>query len=154
MRLRSETFVCFFVFAAAFLIGTDVAAETDTSDLMPLSIHTKAGVKSFQVELADTPETRQRGLMFREKLASDRGMLFDYHKPRMVFMWMKNTLIPLDMLFLSETGIIVTIETNTVPHSLETISSKIPVRAVLELKAGIVEKFDIQVGDRVSHKIF
>ena len=108
----------------------------------------------FQVELALTPEQRSRGLMFRTELAEDEGMLFDFGTPRPVGMWMRNTYIPLDMLFIDADGRITRIEANAEPLSERTISSGGPVRAVLELPGGITEKLGIEPGDRVLHPLF
>jgi hypothetical protein len=92
--------------------------------------------------------------MHRAEIAPDHGMLFDFKRDRMVAMWMRNTFIPLDMLFLSQSGEVVTIAENAVPHNEMTISSKVRVRAVLELKAGTVERLGIKPGDRVKHEMF
>jgi len=119
-----------------------------------LTIQTSSGEVSFRVELADTPDARQKGLMYREALAPDTGMLFDYHEPQIVAMWMKNTLIPLDMLFISASGKVVRIEQNTVPHSTEIIRSGVSVRAVLELRGGTASSAGIKPGDAVVHPIF
>lgn len=108
----------------------------------------------FDVELALTPEQRSRGLMFRTDLAEDEGMLFDFGAPRPVGMWMRNTYIPLDMLFIDADGRITRIEANAEPLSERTISSGGPVRAVLELPGGTTEKLGIEPGDRVLHPLF
>ena len=92
--------------------------------------------------------------MFRTHVADDEGMLFDWGIPRESQMWMKNTLVPLDMVFINEDGSIRTIAENTVPRSLAVIASHGPVRATLELAAGVTEKDDIRVGDRVVGGIF
>jgi len=109
---------------------------------------------AFTVEVAATDETRQVGLMFRKSLAADAGMLFDYQTPQPVAMWMKNTLIPLDMLFIGADSRISRIAERTVPHSLATIDSGGPVRAVLELNAGTAARLGIKVGDLVRHAAF
>lgn len=108
----------------------------------------------FRVEIADTPERRSRGLMERRYMASDAGMLFDFSGPRIIRMWMKNTYIPLDMLFIDGTGRIVGIAAHTTPHSLVVISSPVPAVAVLEVNAGVAEKLGITLGDRIVHAIF
>lgn len=109
----------------------------------------------FTVEMAVTSEQRAQGLMFRRELAADAGMLFDFGKrPSRAAMWMKNTLIPLDMLFIAPDGRIESIAERTVPHSLESISSRGPVRAVLELNGGTVSRLGIEPGDRVEHPLF
>jgi uncharacterized membrane protein (UPF0127 family) len=119
-----------------------------------LWIETAQARHRFEVELAETPEQMARGLMFRTELADDAGMLFDYERPRLVAMWMKNTLIPLDMLFIDEDGTISRIEAWTTPLSLETIPSGGPARAVLELKGGITERLGIEPDDRIVHPDF
>ena len=119
-----------------------------------ISIETKSGPHRFAVELADTPEKLSFGLMFRRALPQDAGMLFVYARPQQVSMWMKNTLIPLDMLFIDTSGHIVNIHQRAVPGSLEAISSKVPVRGVLELNGGTVSRLGITRGDKVRHKIF
>jgi uncharacterized membrane protein (UPF0127 family) len=119
-----------------------------------LVIEGERGRHTFAVEVAATDETRQVGLMFRKTLAADAGMLFDYQTPQPVAMWMKNTLIPLDMLFIGADHRISGIAERTVPHSLATIDSGGPVRAVLELNAGTAARLGIKVGDLVRHAAF
>lgn len=120
-----------------------------------LSVVTADGVAhKFTVEIASNPEERGQGLMFRESLDRDKGMLFDYGRKRRVSMWMKNTLIPLDMLFIRADGTIANIRERTIPHSLEAISSEGRVRAVLELAGGTVDRLGIEPGDTVRHEIF
>lgn len=127
------------------------AAQT----LQPLSIETGRGeVVCFRVELAADPAARRRGLMYRQQLPAHQGMLFDYKKPQAVQMWMKNTFIPLDMLFIGADGEIVHIVEHARPQSLEIIHSPRPARAVLEVNAGVVDRHDIRVGDRVRHAMF
>ena len=104
----------------------------------------------FNVELALSPEERARGLMFRTQMADENGMLFDFGQSRDVSMWMKNTFISLDMLFIDQDGKIVGIAPRTVPKSEAIISSPRPVRFVLELNGGLAEKFDFKVGDTVE----
>ncbi|MEQ8736661.1 MAG: DUF192 domain-containing protein [Rhodospirillaceae bacterium] len=111
-------------------------------------------IYDFQFEVADTHSTRATGLMHRAELPQNRGMLFDFETDRMVSMWMRNTFIPLDMLFLSNTGEVMTIAENTVPHSEKPISSRVPVRSVLELAAGTVARLGVEVGDKVQHGMF
>lgn len=115
----------------------------------PLAIETAAGERRFTVELALGDRQQAQGLMYRRRLAPDAGMLFVYRRPQPVAMWMKNTLIPLDMVFIAADGRIVRIAQRTVPLSLETISSGAPVRAVLELNAGTAARLGIKPGDRV-----
>src|ERR1044071_1166671 len=120
----------------------------------PLTIVTAGGQHKFTVELATTPAQMEQGLMFRRSLAPDAGMLFDYRTPSMAMMWMKNTLIPLDMLFVDTQGRIVNIHERAVPGSLATISAVAPVRAVIELNGGTAARLGIHPGDRVIFPIF
>ncbi|MDJ0685732.1 MAG: DUF192 domain-containing protein [Alphaproteobacteria bacterium] len=108
----------------------------------------------FDIEIARTGEQRAQGLMFRPSLPADAGMLFDYRRVQPVTMWMKNTMIPLDILFIDEDGIITHIVERAVPYSLKPLPSRGPVRAVLELNGGTVAKQGFRVGDRVRHALF
>jgi uncharacterized membrane protein (UPF0127 family) len=119
-----------------------------------LTVETASGDHVFLVEIADTPERRARGLMFRRTLGPDHGMLFDYREEREVSMWMKNTYVPLDMLFVDGAGRIVHIVERTAPLSTVPISSTVPVWAVLEVPGGTVARLAIRRGDRVRHPIF
>ncbi len=135
--------------AAAAALGS---AQLPTS---PLLIRTADGSeRRFTVELASTPEERARGLMFRKALAPDAGMLFDFKELGPVAMWMKDTLIPLDMLFIARDGRIVRIAERTVPLSLTPIPSGDPVLAVLEVNSGTTARLGIKPGDRAIHPIF
>jgi len=108
----------------------------------------------FTVEMAITPEHQTIGLMFRTEVKPDEGMIFDWGTPRESSMWMRNTLVPLDMVFIAADGRIIRIAERTVPLSLTPINSGGPVRATLELQGGITERLDIRVGDRVLHRMF
>jgi uncharacterized membrane protein (UPF0127 family) len=120
-----------------------------------LVITTHDGVKHvFNVEMALKPEQQITGLMFRPSVAPDGGMLFDWGTSRDSQMWMKNTLAPLDMVFINEDGTIRSIVENTVPESLAVIDSRGPVRATLELAAGTTARLGILVGDKVTQRIF
>jgi uncharacterized protein len=120
----------------------------------PLTIITASGPHRFTVEVATTPAQMMQGLMFRQSLAPDAGMLFDYQTPSMASMWMKNTLIPLDMLFVDAKGHIVNIHERAVPGSLDAIAAAAPVRAVIELNGGTAARLAIRPGDRVVFPIF
>ena len=109
---------------------------------------------AFSVEVAKTREQETVGLMFRTSVPPDGGMLFDWGRPQESQMWMRNTLVPLDMVFINEDGTIRAIAENTVPQSLAVIDSRGPVRATLELAGGTTERLDIRVGDKVQHPIF
>lgn len=120
-----------------------------------LEIATASGRHKFKVELALTPDQQSQGLMYRREMAADAGMLFDYGADRSgIAMWMKNTFIPLDMLFIKANGEILNIAERTVPQSLATISAAGPVRAVLELNGGTASRLKIRPGDKVLHSIF
>lgn len=121
----------------------------------PLEIHTAAGGRhAFTVHVADTAETRGRGLMFVTRLDPDRGMLFDFERPQRIGMWMKNTPLSLDMLFIDAAGRITQVEARTRPFSTDVIDSREAVLAVLEINGGIAAKLGIAVGDRVEHPLF
>jgi uncharacterized membrane protein (UPF0127 family) len=129
-------------------------ALAHADNLSPLSITTASGTHRFNVEYADTPDRRAVGLMHRPSMAADAGMLFDFKTDAPVSMWMRNTRIPLDMLFIARDGRIVNIAERTVPFSETTIASKGPVRAVLELNGGTSARLGIKPGDRVTHRMF
>jgi uncharacterized membrane protein (UPF0127 family) len=131
-----------------------VAAASITFEEAPLTIDAESGQFEFQVEMAVSPEQRGMGLMFREDLAEDHGMLFDFGKPQRASMWMRNTYVPLDMLFIGTDGRITQIAADTRPLSDAVIASREPVRAVLELRAGVTAKLGIRPGDRVVHPLF
>jgi uncharacterized protein len=121
----------------------------------PLVIATRDGRRlPFVVEMAVAPEHQMIGLMFRPEVKPDEGMLFDWGAPRESSMWMRNTIASLDMVFIAADGRIHRIAERTVPLSLATVSSNGPVRATLELRAGITEQLGIGAGDRVLHRIF
>ncbi|PHR62464.1 MAG: hypothetical protein COA47_03560 [Robiginitomaculum sp.] len=126
----------------------------DFGALQPLEIVSAEQTIRLAVEFADDPIERAQGLMHREKMADDHGMLFDFDRRSTVNMWMKNTLIPLDMIFLSKTGRVVTIARNAKPGSLRRISSGVPVSGVLEVNAGMARKWNIRRGDMVQHAMF
>ena len=122
----------------------------------PLTI-TRSGdgdVLAFQVEVARTDQEKTVGLMFRRSLADNAGMLFPYGPARTITMWMRNTYIPLDMLFITADGRIARIEANTEPLSERIIDSGLPVSAVLELAGGAAERLGVKAGDKVNHPFF
>lgn len=119
-----------------------------------LTIDTAKGAERFTVELAITPSQQEQGLMFRRELAPDAGMLFLMPQVQPAVFWMKNTLIPLDMLFIAADGHIADIHERAVPLSEANIVSKVPVKAVLELNGGTVSRLGIKPGDLVHHPAF
>jgi hypothetical protein len=119
-----------------------------------VTIISATGPHRFKMELAKTPAQMTQGLMFLTSLAPDAGMLFEYQQPTAATMWMRNTLIPLDMLFVDARGRIVNIHERAVPQSLDLIAAAEPVRAVIELNGGTAARLGIEPGDRVIHAIF
>ncbi|CAN5208539.1 DUF192 domain-containing protein [soil metagenome] len=108
----------------------------------------------FEVDLATNDAERSRGLMFRKELGAFEGMLFDFHQEMQVSFWMKNTLIPLDMVFIAADGTVKHVHANAVPHSTVSIPSLYPVRSVLEINGGSAALLGIKPGDTVKHPIF
>jgi uncharacterized membrane protein (UPF0127 family) len=152
--MKQVTFIlltCFLWLAGA---SAALPENAQISKLEPITLESADSVTMLTAEIADTDELRTRGLMFRHFLPEDKAMLFDYQKPRPVAMWMKNTNISLDMLFIREDGTIAAIAEDTVPQSLDTISVQEPVRGVLELAAGTVKKLGLRPNDKVYHRIF
>jgi uncharacterized membrane protein (UPF0127 family) len=147
---------------ALFLIAGAAAAQDDDPTgpqpklpTEPLTIISHDGTKHvFTVELALTEEQQDTGLMFRNDVPADQGMLFPWATPQLSQMWMKNTIVPLDMVFIGADGTVKAIAENTVPYSLKNISSGVPVLATLELQAGITATDNIDVGDKVIAKQF
>lgn len=152
-RFLSQCFVGYrAMLMAALLVWFAIPAQA--AEDQTLEIVTKNGVHVFIVEVATTDAERQKGLMFRKELPEGRGMLFDFKLDQDVSMWMRNTLIPLDMLFINADGRIRRIAENTEPLSERTIPSGGPVRGVLEVSGGTAKKLGIAPGDRVAHPFF
>jgi uncharacterized protein len=131
-----------------------MASWVSAAELQKLEIVSQSGVHVFSVELATTDEQRERGLMFRKELSDGHGMLFDFETDRNVAMWMKNTLIPLDMIFIRSDGRIANMAESTELMSTRIIPSRGAVRAVLEVAGGTAKRLGIAVGDRVAHPMF
>jgi uncharacterized membrane protein (UPF0127 family) len=149
-RLRAWLFVvASFVALCAVSVGDARAAN-----VQPLEIVTKNGVHVFSVEMATTEQEKETGLMYRKELADGKGMLFDFSPEQEVSMWMKNTYISLDMIFIKADGRILRIAENTEPLSTKIIPSNGPVKGVLEVIAGTAQKYGIKPGDRVGHPLF
>jgi uncharacterized membrane protein (UPF0127 family) len=125
------------------------SAQTGLAQV-PLTIRSAKGKHLFRVAVAATPEEQERGLMFRRSLAADEGMIFPYDPPRDVAFWMKNTLIPLDMIFIRQDGHIARIAANTTPRSLDPVPAGEPVSAVLEIRGGRSAELAIREGDLVE----
>ncbi|MDO9441678.1 MAG: DUF192 domain-containing protein [Beijerinckiaceae bacterium] len=136
------------------LAGLGAATAQELLVTEPLEITGRGARHSFSVEVMRDDESRSRGLMFRRSMPPEHGMLFDFQKVERVAMWMKNTYLPLDMLFIRPDGSIARVATNTEPLSTKVITSGEPVLAVLELNAGTTAKLGIKAGDRVEHRMF
>jgi hypothetical protein len=134
---------------AAFLFCASIAFP-QTAERELLVIETGAAQREFQVEIADQPNERARGLMFRRQMADTEGMLFDFGDDEPASFWMRNTYISLDMLFIEADGTIESIAERTTPLSDKSVPSKGPVRFVLEIKGGLSDKLGIAPGDKVS----
>jgi uncharacterized protein len=148
-RLRSPL-VAFL--AAAIVLSSAIAAASQNLD--KLDITTSSGKHEFSVEVVNDEAGRERGLMYRRYMPADRGMLFDFKEEAPVSFWMKNTYIPLDMIFISRQGVVTSIAANAEPLSERLIPSGGPIYGVLEINAGVAARIGLQVGDRVKHPIF
>jgi len=136
--------------AALFCASAHAAALPRST----ISIATKHGVAVFHVEIAADQASQEKGLMFRRHMAPDAGMLFDFHQPSFVTFWMKDTILPLDMIFIRDDGSIASIAANATPESLKLIKSTEAVRAVLEINGGGAAALGIAPGERVKSAIF
>ncbi|MBK5568283.1 DUF192 domain-containing protein [Ensifer sp. SSB1] len=143
---KSALLALFLLFAFTVAALAEVAFPKDKMRLVTAN----RKVHELTVELAVDPDQREQGLMFRRSMAPDHGMLFDFGETRRVMMWMKNTYLPLDMLFIDNRGVVRTIREDAVPFSEAIIDSGEPVAFVLELNAGTVKRLDIRAGDRLE----
>lgn len=143
--------VLFFVAALAAQAQTGPQPKLK---LETLEILTKTGIRVFRVEFAETEEQRRIGLMFRKELPDGEGMLFDFVRPQPVAMWMRNTYVSLDMIFIRADGTIANIAKKTTPFSEQSIFSDGYVKGVLEVAAGTADRYGIAAGDTVAHRIF
>jgi uncharacterized membrane protein (UPF0127 family) len=139
--------------AALFALSLAVAPAA-AADPQTLEIVSKTGVHTFAVELAKSDAERAQGLMYRRELPEGRGMLFDFQRDDEVAMWMKNTYIPLDMVFIRADGTVHRIERSAEPLSDRVISSQGLVSAVLEMAGGATERLGLKAGDRIRHPLF
>lgn len=137
--------------AGALTLAASAAARAEA--LEPLTIETAGGPRALQVEVMRTDEQRQRGLMFRRHMPEDRGMLFDFKTEQPVSMWMKNTYLPLDMLFIGKDGKVTSVAENAEPMS-ERIIPGGTVLGVLEVNAGVAARLGVKAGDEVRHPMF
>ncbi|MBF8269175.1 MAG: DUF192 protein [Gammaproteobacteria bacterium] len=142
-----------FIFLAGMLGCSEIVRAE--SALEPLTIRTAAGKEiSYQVEIADTNDSRRRGLMYRMEMPTNQGMLLDFGSAQKVAIWMKNTYLALDIIYIDAAGIITRIVPDAVPHSTALMPSDNKVRAVLEVNAGQADYHGISIGDRVLHHAF
>lgn len=164
-RLFLILFVGFMLSVAGISVFTNLTrmAERDAARaqqaeggvrLEPLTIDSRGKRHNFRIEMARTDADRARGLMFRRSMPADQGMLFDFERDQMVSMWMRNTYISLDMLFIRADGTVARIAERTEPLSTRTIPSGEPVLSVLEINGGVAEKLGIKAGDKVEHVLF
>jgi len=139
---------------ALVLLTVCFAASSSADGLAPLQIVTAGGTREFQVEIAADDASRERGLMNRRYMAADHGMLFEFDRDAPVSFWMKNTYIPLDMIFISRAGVVTNVVANAEPLSERVIPSGPPCAAVLELNGGTAAAIGLKVGDKVRHPFF
>jgi uncharacterized protein len=125
-----------------------------TFDKSKLAIKSSKKIHNFVVEMATSNQQQAQGLMYRRSMAADAGMLFDYGSLQRIRMWMKNTYIPLDMIFIDQDGKIINIAERTIPHSQAVIASKGRARAILEVNGGTTSRLGLKPGDQVLHPIF
>jgi uncharacterized membrane protein (UPF0127 family) len=144
----------FGIVASVVALWAFTGGGAHAATFQPLEIVTKSGVHVFSVEMATTEQEKETGLMYRKELADGKGMLFDFSPEQQVSMWMKNTYISLDMIFIRADGRILRIAENTEPLSTKIIPSGGLAKGVLEVIAGTAQKYGIQPGDRVGHPLF
>lgn len=143
-----------FGLCAAVIIALTLPAQAVEAALEPLEIVTSTGAHQFQVEVARTTRERERGLMDRRSMPRNQGMLFDFHIEQTVTMWMKNTYLPLDMIFVARNGRVTALQQNAVPMSETIIPSGPPAYAVIELNGGVAQEIGLEVGNLVRHPTF
>ena len=144
----------FLAAAASFAVVLVVAAIAAPLLVETIVVHTRTGPHRFRVQVAADSAAQERGLMYRRHMAADAGMIFPFPQPEMVIFWMKNTYIPLDLIFVRADGTVSSVAVDAVPMSTKAIPSNEPVSAVIELNAGRVRAFGIAPGDRVLAREF
>src|SRR6202000_2264116 len=150
-RVRAWVWISIAVAGALYAF---TGSGAHAASIQPLEIVSKNGVHVFSVEMATTEQEKTTGLMYRKELADGKGMLFDFSPEQEVSMWMKNTYVSLDMIFIKADGRILRIAANTEPLSTKIIQSNGLVIGVLEVVARTAEKYGLQPGDRVPHPLF
>lgn len=149
---RDRAFVVAFAVVTAIVGGSGSRAEVGVFE--PLQIKTATGTHNYEVEVMKTEAERAHGLMDRRSMPKDHGMLFDFDKDQPVYFWMKDTYLPLDMIFIDHAGRVVSIKRNAKPMDETVIPSNAPSTGVLELNGGGAAAIDLKVGDLVKHPIF
>lgn len=155
LSMRALFLVGMALFAVAMLLSPVRAGETPMilpTDPTPLVVDGSNGPHSFSIEIANTPDEQEQGLMFRRQMPDDHGMLFAFDHSEPLAFWMKNTPMPLDLIFISARGVVKAVR-NGVPFSTDIISPNAPARFVLELKAGMAEKAGIADGAVMHHPV-
>ena len=152
--IKHVIFSALLAFSSISLAQAQDDALVDFGETESLTITSGETQHVFNVEVADTAAKQEQGLMFRKTLSDDSGMLFEFEAPKVATIWMKNTEISLDIVFIRKNGSIVKIEHSVQPHTLRSASSEAVVAAVLELPAGKAQDLDISPGDIVSHSFF
>ncbi len=140
--------------ALALLLAVALCAPGKAGAVERLQIVTASGTHEYQVEIAADDATREHGLMNRRYMPPDRGMLFEFDREEPVSFWMKNTYIPLDMIFISRAGVVTNIVADAEPLSERVIPSGPPCLAVLELNSGSAATIGLKIGDKVRHPFF
>ena len=142
------------------LLAAPAFSQTSKNDVVdfgepkPLAIVTEETTHEFLVEEAKTLDQQARGMMFRESMEPDTGMIFEFAEPKIATIWMKNTSIPLDILFVRSNGKILKIEHSHQPYTLRSASSEAVIAAVVELKGGEAKRRGIRPGDKIQHPFF
>ena len=156
LRLSVGLLLLFLIFPAQLSVAAGKSSGLAAQSLPTDSLIVASGKQrhAFVVEVARQAHEQSRGLMFREHLEDDRGMLFPFKRSRKASFWMKNTLIPLDILFVASDGRIARIAHMTTPLSEESYKSRQSVKGVLELRGGLCKELGIKKGDRVLHAHF
>lgn len=153
MRVLASTLIPV-LFAVAFAGQSQASEDVVRLPVEQVIVTADRGDIAFATEIATSDETRSRGLMFRRSMGEREAMLFHWPSPRVVSMWMRNTYISLDMLFVTADGIVLHVQADTVPQSLEVLSAGREVSAVMEIVAGTAAKLGIRPGSRLKHRFF
>jgi uncharacterized membrane protein (UPF0127 family) len=153
-RFRLSCVKAAFAAALAWVVAATFVAPALADSLETLTISTQTGDHAFSVEIAATPATRERGLMDRRFMPMDRGMLFEFERDGPVAFWMKNTYIPLDMVFIARDGAVTRVVDRAEPLTETPIPSGAPCAAVLELNGGVAARIGLKAGDKVRHPFF